>query len=332
MAQHVAHPDALARLFADVAQGGRDLRIAHGEDVAALSRRDADGRDEMRLLGRDALALHHGRQQRRGLPAGAARVEDHARQRRRRQGAKHLVVVHTEHGDLFGHGGLCAPAGLEHLLAAIIVARKHRDRSWQSAQPGCNGVDFGVAVDRRARRPEDVPAAAVTTHQQAELLAAPRSPAEPGFAAKSKMPEAALEEMLRRQAGDGGVVGLYPRRPAQKARRCQVDHGRGELRHRPGDAPAFSPEHHPVSIPAIEPLGWCGLGAERGEMHAPRSVAQHVVPDSQEQVARIRIGRLEEQRDLQQWRRSSHPDMIRDLNDRSNVCRRGGSSPFVWRR
>ena len=75
-----------------------------------------------------------------------------------------------------------------------------------------------------------------------------------------------------------------------------------------------------MSIPAFEPRRGSIVGAELGEMHAPGSVAEDEVADPEKQSPGIGVGRLEQQRDLQQWRVDGHADMICDLNDRSNVA------------
>src|SRR5262249_51293998 len=82
------------------------------------------------------LPGHHAAEHGGRLVADPLGVDLHRSQRRAGEIAKDLIVVYADNGHLIGYMNVCPPAGIENLLAAVVVASHYSDRFRQADQPG----------------------------------------------------------------------------------------------------------------------------------------------------------------------------------------------------
>ena len=138
--------------------------------------------------------------------ASATAAEDAARARR--QIADQLEQQVVQFGAVFRREHADGAADVQHLLTANVVARHHPRRFGQGPDPAGQFVLLAFPILGVGRlRVEDGTLEPSIRQVPDKVLPVTRRPGEPRIAAITEVPESALEQMLRRQAGDGDTEG-----------------------------------------------------------------------------------------------------------------------------
>jgi hypothetical protein len=225
-----------------------------------------------------------------------------ARQRRAGEVAEDLVVVDSDHRNIVGHQDIHAPAGVEHLLAPVVVASHDPDRLGQAQDPGGDLLLFVFPrIHRRFRSGlEDVARQTRFVNQLLEEVAAEVHPriTSRRWAAEPEELEAASGKMLEGESDHRMVVDPDS---------GQTELGDGESQvHRRQPCPADCAGHRAlvdagedsISLPVLEPQRRRSAQGMRLEIDGPGAVFALVANDPLEEASSVTAGRLDQQGDV----------------------------------
>ena len=300
MGEDVADGHALAGPLADHMDGVGEFGVVDGGVVGRLAGRDSQGREKKNFI-LDRLAFDQFRQEFCCAVADSFRVGDDAREGGLAQLAEDVVVVDAEDRDFFRGVDPGVSAGVDDLVAAVVVTGKDADGLGESRKP--RGEGLAVFSPRVAGDfvPADVHGGIGQLRFFDEFGEGFFPSDGPDFlleTAEGEVLIATVEVVFGGHLSDGGVVGADHGEAEGLSAVGQLDEGGAVGFDAGGQFWSRLAGHHAVATPVEDPFGDLGFDIALFEEDRPFFMKAHVADDAPEEISPVGGGGFDDEGDV----------------------------------